>query len=141
MRPNLSSRSGVEEVDERGIFKGSENRLTMKQTYTHEFQCTYRLELYPFDKQICSIDMITAELDNPMLTLFPKELLMQQNSDMTLYNMVYWSVRYRNETSPDEGIWMTIVLRRKITSEMLTTYLHLAHDDHLCHHLLQAPLL
>ena len=46
------SRSGVEEVDEREIFMGSENKLTMRQTYTHKFQCLYRLHEYPFDAQV-----------------------------------------------------------------------------------------
>ena len=113
----------MEKVDEREIFKGSENRLTLVQTYTHEFQCLYRLGNYPFDKQECSINMTTTKLDNPMMMLFPKKLLMEQDPDMTLYNMEEWSVTYRNESAPKEGIWMTIVLRRKIMSEMLTTYL------------------
>ena len=37
--------------------------------------------------------------------------------------MVEWTLTYRNENVQKEGIWMTIVLRRKIMSEMLTTYL------------------
>ena len=45
-------RSGVEEVDEAEIFKGSENKLTMNQTYTWEFQCKYQLQRYPFDTQV-----------------------------------------------------------------------------------------
>ena len=113
----------MEEVDEREMFKGSENRLTLKQTYTHEFQCLYDLANYPFDKQECSIDMVTTELDNPLIMLIPKKLLMKQDPDMALYNMKEWRVTYQNESAPKEGIWMTIVLRRKIMSEMLTTYL------------------
>ena len=46
------TRSGVEEVDEAEIFEGAENRLTMKQTYTWEFQCKYQLQKYPFDTQV-----------------------------------------------------------------------------------------
>ena len=45
------TRNGVDEVDEAEIFEGAENRLTMNQTYTHEFQCEYVLQLYPFDSQ------------------------------------------------------------------------------------------
>ena len=45
------TRNGVDEVDEAEIFEGSENRLTMNQTYTHEFQCQYVLQRYPFDSQ------------------------------------------------------------------------------------------
>ena len=48
------TRSGVEEVDEAEIFEGAENRLTMKQTYTWEFQCKYQLQRYPFDTQVQS---------------------------------------------------------------------------------------
>ena len=46
------SRSGMEEVDETEIFEGGENRLTMYQTYTREFQCAYQLTRYPFDTQV-----------------------------------------------------------------------------------------
>ena len=46
------TRSGIEEVDEAEIFKGAENRLTMYQTYTLEFQCKYELQRYPFDTQV-----------------------------------------------------------------------------------------
>ena len=46
------SRSSIEEVDEAEIFEGAENRLTMNQTYTWEFQCQYELANYPFDAQV-----------------------------------------------------------------------------------------
>ena len=45
------SNSSDEVVDETRIFKGSENRLRMQQTYAHKFQCRYDLETYPFDSQ------------------------------------------------------------------------------------------
>ena len=45
------SNSSDEVVDETRIFKGSENRLRMQQTYAHKFQCRYDLETYPFDTQ------------------------------------------------------------------------------------------
>ena len=45
-------RSGFEEVDETELFRGDENSLVMVQSYTHEFQCVYQLEKYPFDTQV-----------------------------------------------------------------------------------------
>ena len=45
------NRSDLSFVDETEIFRGSENSLIMKQTYTHEFQCSYNLKHYPFDTQ------------------------------------------------------------------------------------------
>ena len=55
-RPSLTRegnfmRNGFHEVDEAEIFKGADNRLTMNQTYTKEFQCEYQLQRYPFDTQ------------------------------------------------------------------------------------------
>ena len=47
------TRSEVEVVDEIEVFKGSDNKLTMNQTYTREFQCKYQLQRYPFDTQVC----------------------------------------------------------------------------------------
>ena len=51
-REGSFTRSDVQEVDEADIFEGSENRLTMYQTYTWEFQCKYELQRYPFDTQV-----------------------------------------------------------------------------------------
>ena len=48
-------RSGLDKVDEAEIFEGDENRLTMNQTYTWEFQCQYELQQYPFDTQVKKI--------------------------------------------------------------------------------------
>ena len=39
-------------VDEAEIFEGGENKLTMTQAYTWEFQCEYKLQKYPFDTQV-----------------------------------------------------------------------------------------
>ena len=44
--------SGLESVDESEIFSGSANSLVMNQTYTHAFQCNYKLSYYPFDTQV-----------------------------------------------------------------------------------------
>ena len=119
----MFARSGLEEVDEREIFKGSENRLIMKQTYTHEFQCVYGLHNYPFDTQTCSIDIRTSDRESSTLKLLPKKLWMEQSVDMTLFLMEHWELVYKNESAPEEGVSMTIVLRRKILSEMMGTYL------------------
>ena len=41
-----------EDIDEAENFKGTENSLRMEQTYTHAFQCVFRLSKYPFDTQV-----------------------------------------------------------------------------------------
>ena len=46
------TRSDYEVLDETYLFKGDENSLMMTQSYTHEFQCVYQLQKYPFDTQV-----------------------------------------------------------------------------------------
>ena len=110
-------------MDEREIFMGSENTLTMRQTYTHEFQCSFKLAKYPFDRQICTIEMKTTDIDAPTMRLIPKQLFMEQHVDMTLFHLDNWNLDYTNKYVPQGGISMQIFLKRKIMSEMLTTYL------------------
>ena len=52
-------RSEPEMLDEIEIFNGTENGLSMVQSYNHEFQCVYQLENYPFDTQVRGHPYIT----------------------------------------------------------------------------------
>ena len=62
--------------------------------------------------------MATSNLDAPTMRLIPKQLWMEQNPDMNLFFMHGWEFGYK-----EKGLRMRIFLKRKIMSEMLTTYL------------------
>ena len=57
------TRSDIWELDETEFFMGAENTLTMNQTYTWEFQCTYELQRYPFDTQVRVKWLYRSKLD------------------------------------------------------------------------------
>ena len=46
------TRADIFSVDEVEIFQGRENRITMVQTYSKKFHCTYLLHNYPFNTQV-----------------------------------------------------------------------------------------
>ena len=94
----------------------------MRQTYTHRFQCNYLLSRYPFDTQVCTIKMNVGTLDLKTVKLIPMELVMEQEEEMTIFHIIDRQLVYRNISQPKEGVFMFIVLKRKITSEMMTTY-------------------
>ena len=51
-REGIAKRNPLKYIDEAELFKGSENSLSMEQTYTHAFQCVFQLSKYPFDTQV-----------------------------------------------------------------------------------------
>ena len=58
--------------------------------------------------------------DNSSVTLLPLNVTMEQSPDMTLFIVTKYVLV--NADSPQTGIRMTITLKRKIMSEMMTTY-------------------
>ena len=114
--------AALEVVDETELFPGGENNLTMFQTYTHDFQCFFDLKSYPFDTQTCSIDMAMGFFDQTSVSLIPDQLHMKQSPDMSIFKIV--DRRFAKETHNDgtTTLSMIMVLKRKVTSELMTTY-------------------
>ena len=51
-RESEFQQSGIEIADEIQIFPGASNKLTIGQTYSKKFHCTYLLHYFPFDTQV-----------------------------------------------------------------------------------------
>ena len=66
--------------------------------------------------------MAMGKLDNMTVTLIPDQLAMSQQLDMPIFRLIGWSLNINNLTKGNQGISMVIVMKRKITSEMMTTY-------------------
>ena len=67
--------------------------------------------------------MTVDDLDMKTVHLVPSNLRMEQFVDMTLYVIKNWTLDYRNTSSRQNGVRMTLLLKRKIMNEMMTTYL------------------
>ena len=61
--------------------------------------------------------------DKKTVRLYPKELNMLENVDLTLFTIERWNLDVKNKAKRRDGIWMTMSLKRKIMSEMMTTFL------------------
>ena len=66
--------------------------------------------------------MKVQRLDKKTVFLHPKELTMDQPLDMNLFVITDYALVYTNTTNEDQRVSMKIVLKRKIMSEMMTTY-------------------
>ena len=66
--------------------------------------------------------MAMGSLDMTTVTLIPDQLKMRQRPNMIRYRNIDWSLGKATFDDGKEGITMTIVMKRKITSEMMTTF-------------------
>ena len=73
--------------------------------------------------QLCSIKMRVGKFDEPLVRLLPGMLDMEEDPDMTLFKVTLWDLNFRNYGDPNEGLWMIVHLKRKVLSEMMTTFL------------------
>ena len=48
------------------IFKGSENALNLTKEYYVEWKCDYAYQWYPFDTQVCRMEMISRQDDTEL---------------------------------------------------------------------------
>ena len=48
---------------------------------------------------------------------------MKEKTTLTMYVITKWTLEYRNQEHPEEGIQMKLVLKRRIINELLTSYL------------------
>ena len=69
--------------------------------------------------QVCSIQM-SVDLDT--VELLPDQMAMRQPEDMTLFRITHYDLVYKNSLDKGEGIKMNIYMKRKILSEIMTTY-------------------
>ena len=76
---------------------------------------------YFFQFQVCTIEMVVGSSDANKVVLVADELLMRQEQNMNLF--VIKDYQLVNMSYPEDGVMMVIKFRRKIMSEMMTTYL------------------
>ena len=63
-----------------------------------------------------------GSLDRTTVTLIPDQLVMSQELDMPIFHVIDWTLRKGTLRTGKQGMSMVVVMKRKITSEMMTTY-------------------
>ena len=101
------------------IFKGSENALSLTKEHYVEWKCDYAYQWYPFDTQVCRMEMISRSgntefhpvslLHNPAISL----------NRYTLTKIQMCRSRLRNE----EAIMTAVTMGRPIINNFLTVFI------------------
>ena len=66
--------------------------------------------------------MAMGSLDMTAVTLIPDQLIMSQEADMPIFRITDWDLGSKTFKKGKNGLSMVVVMKRKITSEMMTTY-------------------
>ena len=66
--------------------------------------------------------MLVGTLDLKTVTLHPDKLWLEQEKDMTLFQITNHRLIFTNSSNPKQGMRMIVVMKRKIMSEIMTTY-------------------
>ena len=66
--------------------------------------------------------MATSSLDNETVNLVPGVLIMSQPVDMPIFQLTDWKLDYKWVGEKKQGISMVVVMKRKVISELMTTY-------------------
>ena len=102
------------------VFEGEENKLTLNQTHNKKFHCTYLLHYYPFDTQICRVDLQLEKFSQRNVELVPDQINLLTDTELTQYYIQTWSLDYN-----DPGHWyllfLTLFDNLKDTSSILKT--------------------
>ena len=78
--------------------------------------------------QDCSIKMAMGSLDRGKVILFPGQLTMVQKSDMPIFRIIDSKLENMTSSNDKNGIRMVVIMKRKITSEMMSTRVSLCDD-------------
>ena len=70
--------------------------------------------------QVCHIEMILGKTDANNVVLVADEFILEQQANMNLFFIT--ERRLVNMTNPRKGVRMELKFKRKVVSEMMTTY-------------------
>ena len=78
------------------MFDGEENKLTLNQTHDKKFHCTYLLHFYPFDTQICRVDLQLEKFSQRNVELLPDTMMLLTDTELTQYYIQTWSLDFND---------------------------------------------
>ena len=93
--------------------------ITMNQTHDKKFHCTYLLHYYPFDTQICRVDLQLEKFSQRNVELLPDQMNLLTDTELTQYFIQTWSLDYN-----DPGLQFTVQIQI-VTMQIIIQLHHL----------------
>ena len=121
-KQGIRSLSTIHEMEEIAYYNGSENPILYSRDFYLRFQCHFELQDYPFDTQICTILMKKPGKVDNFVELLPKQLKYTGPQEIAEFIILKLDM-IKSPSSQDSDIEVKIVLKRRVSQHLLSTYI------------------
>ena len=102
-------------------YKGAENEVKINRIYEVDFICDYNMRFYPFDIQVCTLDLIIDGNTAKFIDLLPGKLVYSGGTDLAQYYVMSYDI-YSMDIKGKSGVQVSITLGRRLLGTILTVY-------------------
>ena len=121
LRKKKGNLIGLEVNEDIMVYEGSENTIQFNRVYKSEFICTYDMRYYPFDIQVCTIDLVVHGSSAKFIDLLPGKLVYSGAADLSQYYVMAFDI-YSNKIEDKHGVTVSLMLGRRLLGTILTVY-------------------
>ena len=103
------------------VYEGASNEIELNRVYEIDFICTYDMQYYPFDIQVCTVDMTMAGSAAMFVDLKPGNLKYSGPKDLSQYYVMDYQIK-NDKINNGNGVQVSVILGRKLLGNILTVY-------------------
>ena len=103
------------------VYSGSENGITISRVYSIQFFCEYQMAWYPFDQQVCHVEMVMDGVLDKYADLQPGSLLFSGPKELTQYFIKDTFIR-KSQVQTKVAVVISITLGRRLLGTFLTVF-------------------
>ena len=103
------------------VYSGSENGITISRVYSIQFFCEYQMAWYPFDQQVCHVEMVMDGVLDKDADLQPGSLLFSGPKELTQYFIKDTFIR-KSQVQTKVAVVISITLGRRLLGTFLTVF-------------------
>ena len=103
------------------VYSGSENGITISRVYSIQFYCDYQMAWYPFDQQICHVEMVMDGVLDNYADLLPGNLDFLGPKELTQYFVKNYVIN-KNKIQTKEAVVISVTLGRRLLGTFLTIF-------------------
>ena len=103
------------------VYSGSENDITISRVYSIQFYCEYQMAWYPFDQQVCHVEMLMDGVLDNYADLLPGHLDFSGPKELTQYFIKNFVIK-KQKIKTKEGVVVSITLGRRLLGTFLTIF-------------------